>query len=104
NLLVEDFAQWKTDGRIVTIFHGDAAFVLLNDATYNDVRHVRTGNPYAKMLASWMSHGAQVEMCGATAAANHWTNANFVKGVKVNTDAMSRVTQLEEQGYRLIYE
>jgi intracellular sulfur oxidation DsrE/DsrF family protein len=104
NVLVQDYADWKTDGRIVLIFHGDAAYIVLNDATYNEVRHVKTGNPYAKALAAWMQRGVQVELCGATAAANRWTNDSLAEGIKVNTDAMSRVTQLEQQGYTLIYE
>jgi hypothetical protein len=42
--------------------------------------------------------------CGATAAANHWINKDLLPGVKVNTNAMVRVTQLEQDGYTLIYE
>jgi hypothetical protein len=46
----------------------------------------------------------QIELCGATAAANHWGNADLLPGVKVNTNAMVRVTQLEQDGFTLIYE
>lgn len=102
--LIGDYAAGKTDGRIVLVFHGDAAYITLDDETYDAVRHVKTGNPYAKLLAGWMHSGVEVELCGVTAAANHWTNANLAAGVKVNTDAMARVTQLEQQGYTLIYE
>ena len=51
-----------------------------------------------------MEQGIQIELCGATAVANHWTNKDLLPGVKVNTNAMVRVTQLEQQGYTLIYE
>jgi hypothetical protein len=44
------------------------------------------------------------ELCGATAAANHWGNADLLAGVKVNTDAMARVTELEQKGFTLIYQ
>lgn len=94
----------KVDGHVVAVFHGDAAYVVLDDVTYDAVRRVTTGNPFAKQVAAWQSRGVQVELCGATAAGNHWTNANLLPGVKVNTDAMARVTQLEQQGYTLIYE
>ena len=40
----------------------------------------------------------------ATAVANRWTNKDLLPGVKVNTNAMVRVTQLEQQGFTLIYE
>jgi intracellular sulfur oxidation DsrE/DsrF family protein len=91
-------------GNIVTVFHGDAASLVLNDAAYNANHNVQTGNPYAKIIEGWMKQGVQVELCGATAAANHWGNADLLPGVKVNTNAMVRVTQLEQQGYTQIYE
>ena len=45
-----------------------------------------------------MEQGVQIELCGATAAANHSGNADLLPGVKVNTNAMVRVTQLEQKG------
>lgn len=41
-----DFRDWNTTGQIVVIVHGDAAYIALNDDTYNANRHVKTGNPY----------------------------------------------------------
>jgi DsrE/DsrF-like family len=64
----------------------------------------QTGNPYGKLLAGLMEQGVQIELCGATAAANHWGNADLIPGVKINTNAMVRVTQLEQDGLTLIYE
>ena len=58
--------------------------LLLNDNSYNAKRHVqtghpvRTGNPYAKLIAGLMEQGVQIELCGATATANHWVNANLL--------------------------
>ena len=77
---------------------------LLNDETYNVGRRMKSGNPYAELIGELMKKGVQFELCGATAAANHWGNADLLPGVKVNTDAMVRITQLEQQGYTLIYE
>jgi intracellular sulfur oxidation DsrE/DsrF family protein len=104
HLLASDLHEWGVQAQIVAVFHGDAAFIVLNDEAYNANRHVQTGNPYAKLMAGWMSEGVHVELCGATAAANHWGNADLLPGVKVDTNAMVRVTQLEQQGYTLIYE
>ena len=102
--LGNDFKDGNTNGQIIAVFHGDAAYIILTDTAYNTARHVETGNPYAKLVAGLMSHGVQIEMCGATAKANHWSNADLLPGVKVNTDAMSRLTQLAQQGYSQIYE
>jgi intracellular sulfur oxidation DsrE/DsrF family protein len=104
NLLATDFHDWNTKGQIVMIFHGDAAYLILNDQTYNTNRHVTTGNPYKGPLNTLMEEGVQLELCGATAKGNHWGNANLLPGIKVNVNAMVRVTQLEQEGYTLIYQ
>jgi intracellular sulfur oxidation DsrE/DsrF family protein len=104
NLLADDYRNENTTGQIVAVLHGDAAYFVLNDDAYNINRHVKTGNPYGKLIAGWMKQGVQVELCGATAKANGWGNADLISGVTVDTDAMIRVTQLEQQGYTLIYQ
>jgi intracellular sulfur oxidation DsrE/DsrF family protein len=90
--------------QIFAVFHGEAAYLVLNDEAYNANRHVTTGNPYATLIAGLKKQGVLIELCGATAAANHWGNANLLPGVRVNTSAMARVTQLQQLGYTLIYE
>ena len=104
NLLASDFRDWNTKRQIIVIFHGDAAYLALNDDPYNANRHVKTGNPYKQLLNGLMGMGVQLEMCGATAKANHWGNADLLPGVKVNVNAMVRLTQLEQEGYTMIYE
>jgi intracellular sulfur oxidation DsrE/DsrF family protein len=104
NLLATNFQDWKTKGQIVMIFHGDAAFLVLNDETYNQNRHTATGNRFKEALTGLMQKGVQLELCGATAKANHWGNANLLPGIKVNVNAMVRLTQLEQDGYTLIYQ
>jgi intracellular sulfur oxidation DsrE/DsrF family protein len=102
--LAKNFQQWKTMGQIIMIFHGDAAYLILNDDTYDGNRHVATGNPHKAVLNALMASGVQLELCGATAKGNHWGNANLLPGVKVNVNAMVRLTQLEQEGYFMIYE
>ncbi len=104
HLLANDFRDWNTKGKIVAVFHADAAYIVLNDDTYNAVRHVTTGNPCRELLAELTREGVQIELCGATAQGNHWGNSNLLPGVLVNTNAMVRLTQLEQQGYKMIYE
>jgi intracellular sulfur oxidation DsrE/DsrF family protein len=116
NLLAGDYRESGTKGKIVAVFHGDAAYLVLNDTAYNADRHilnderynagrhVKSGNPYAELITGLMNQGVQIELCGATAKANHWGNADLLSGVKVDIDAMARVTHLEQEGYTLIYE
>jgi len=104
NLLASNFQDWNTKGQIVVIFHGDAAYLVLNDESYNGNRHVTTGNRYKEALNELMKKGVQLELCGATAKGNHWGNANVLPGIKVNVNAMVRLTQLEQEGYTMIYQ
>jgi len=104
HLLASDFRDWNTKGQIVVIFHGDAGYLVLNDDTYNTNRRVTTGNPYKELLAGLMKQGVQLELCGATAKGNHWGNENLLPGIKVNVNAMVRLTQLEQEGYTMIYQ
>ena len=104
DLLASDLSQWNVKGEVIAVFHGDAAYLVLNDDAYDANRHVQTGNPYGKLIAGLMQQGVQIELCGSTAAANHWVNKDLLPGVKVNTNAMVRVTQLEQKGFTLIYE
>ena len=110
DILASDLGRWNLKGEVIAVFHGDAAYLVLNDEAYDAYRRVQTGhpvqtgNPYGKLIAGLMEQGIQIELCGATAAANHWINKDLLPGVKINTDAMARVTQLEQQGFTLIYE
>jgi len=51
-----------------------------------------------------MKRGVHIELCGATAKAHGWGNADLLPGVKVNTDAMARTTQLVQEGFVKITE
>lgn len=103
-LLASDFHEWQASGQVVMIFHGDAAYMVLNDAAYDANRHATTGNRFKSALNELMAMGVQIELCGATANANHWSNADLLPGVKVNLNAMVRLTQLEQDGYTMIYQ
>ncbi|MBV8461346.1 MAG: DsrE family protein [Candidatus Eremiobacteraeota bacterium] len=102
--LADDLCAWKAKGEVIVIFHGDAAHLILNDDSYNKNRHVNTGNPYKVLLNDLIAQGVHLELCGATAKGNHWGNSNLLPGVKVNVNAMVRLTQLEQDGYTLIYQ
>lgn len=104
NLLMSELQKSHAVGKVVVVFHGDAAYLVLNDQTYNANRHVSTGNPFKALLSGLMAQGAQIELCGATAAGNHWGNADLLPGVKVNVNAMVRITELEQAAYTLIYQ
>jgi intracellular sulfur oxidation DsrE/DsrF family protein len=103
-LIANDVADWKAKARIIVVFHTNAAHVTLHDEAYNAERMVATGNPYKQLLADLMKRGVEVELCGATATAHKWGNEDLLPGIKVNTDAMARMSQLVQQGFVQITE
>ena len=98
-LISNDSADWKAKSEVVAVFHTNAGHATLHDAAYNADRNISTGNPYKDLLTNLMKRGVQVELCGATAKAHNWGNADLLSGIKVNTDAMARTTQLVQEGF-----
>ena|SRR5258707_12065869 len=66
-LVSNDTADWNAKAQVIAIFHTNAGHVTLHDSAYNADRNIATGNPYKILLADLMTHGIQVELCGATA-------------------------------------
>jgi len=103
-LISNDSADWKAKSEVVAVFHTNAGHATLHDAAYNADRNISTGNPYKDLVADLMKRSVRVELCGATAKAHNWGNADLLPGIKVNTDAMARTTQLVQQGFVKITE
>ena len=98
-LITTDVANWNAKAQVIAVFHTNAGHVTLNDVAYNTERMIVTGNPYKELVADLMKRGVQVELCGATATVHKWGNADLLPGVKVNTDAMARMSQLAQEGF-----
>jgi intracellular sulfur oxidation DsrE/DsrF family protein len=103
-LIEGDIADWKAKSEVIAVFHTNAGHVTLHDASYNADRNIATGNPYRELVQDLMTRGVQIELCGATAKAHGWGNADLLPGVKVNRDAMARTTQLVQAGFVKITE
>jgi intracellular sulfur oxidation DsrE/DsrF family protein len=103
-LIKGDISDWNARSQVIAVFHTNAGHVTLNDSAYNAERNVATGNPYKELVTDLMQRAAQIELCGATAKAHGWGNADLMTGVKVNTDAMARTTQLVQEGFVKITE
>ena len=103
-LIVNDISNWKAKSQVVAVFHTNAGHVTLHDQAYNLDRNIATGNPYKKLVTDLMERGVQVELCGATAKVHGWGNADTIPGIKINTDAMARTTQLVQEGFVKISE
>src|SRR6266853_1458191 len=103
-LIAKDVADWSAKAKVIAVFHTNAGHVTLNDDAYNAERNIATGNPYKGLVADLIKRGVQIELCGATAKIHNWGNADLLPGIKVNTDAMARTTQLVQEGFVKITE
>jgi intracellular sulfur oxidation DsrE/DsrF family protein len=103
-LVETDVADWNANAQVIAVFHTNAGHVTLHDQAYNAERMVATGNPYKELIADLMKRGVQIELCGATAKIHKWGNVDVLPGVKINTDAMARTTQLVQEGFVKITE
>ena len=103
-LIQNDIANWNSKSDIVAVFHTNAGHATLHDRAYNTDRNIATGNPYKDLIAELMKRGARIELCGATAKVHGWGNEDLLPGIKINTDAMARTTQLVQEGFVKITE
>jgi intracellular sulfur oxidation DsrE/DsrF family protein len=99
HLLALRMKQNHTPGHIIGVFHGLAAYMLLNDAAYNEFRGVTTGNPYAKTVAMLQKQGVDTEECAFSMSVHRWGNKDLLPGVQVTTGAVGRIVELTQQGY-----
>jgi intracellular sulfur oxidation DsrE/DsrF family protein len=103
-LITNDIADWGATSEVIVVFHTNAGHVTLHDQAYNADREIETGNPYKDLVANLQSRGVHVELCGATAKVHHYGNEDLLPGIKINTDAMARTTELAQQGFVKITE
>ncbi len=93
-LIENDIADWHSKAQVIAVFHTNAGHVTLNDKAYNTERKVATGNPYKDLVSDLMK----------TAKIHNWGNEDVLPGIKINTDAMARMTQLVQEGFVKISE
>ena len=75
HLLADHMKAMGTKGKIIGVFHGPAAYMVLNDKAYDEARHVTTGNPYAQLVAGLEKQGVQIEECGYSMKVHPWEPA-----------------------------
>ena len=97
--MAKGFKEKGTKAQIIGIFYSEGGHLTLDDKAYNAYRGVSSGNPYKTVIADLMKQGVQIEECAETMRSHHWTNEDLLPGVKVNSGAVSRLVQLEQQGF-----
>src|SRR5262245_42810726 len=101
-----DIAGWGAISEIVAVFHTNAGHVTLHDMAYHADRTIATDNSYKHLISDLQRRGVKVELCGATAKARGWGNErrSACGHQGQHGSAMSRTTQLVQQGFIKITE
>jgi len=76
HLLANRFREMNTKGQVVGVFHGDAAYMTLNDEAYNGYRKAITGNSYKGLLAELLKQDVQIEVCAVSMKNNRGAMKN----------------------------
>ena len=82
------------------VFHGDAAYWMLNDESYSRRAGGREGqNPNKAIIRELINSGVKLEMCGLTMKEHGWSQSDLLPDVEVVPAAYPRLIDLELQGY-----
>jgi intracellular sulfur oxidation DsrE/DsrF family protein len=81
------------------VVHGSAGWEVLDHAAYRDRYGV--DNPNAQLIRELTAVGAQVILCGQTAASRGIPRDGLIEGVDVALSAMTAFLVLQEHGYRV---
>jgi len=81
--------------QIAVVAHFQGGVSLLNDAAYNRVKNVTTGNPNTPVVQTLMAKGVRFIMCQNTMRGNGWKTADLMDGV---TEAPAGVAALTDFG------
>ncbi len=98
-LILSNYKGSDVPLQMVALFHDKGAYMVLNDAAYNRLKHTNTGNPWKAKIAELQEAGIPFELCAYTAYNNKWVNADLLPGVKVDSDVLLRIMYLTQDGY-----
>jgi accessory colonization factor AcfC len=100
--LVSDYEAMgfhKSELNISVVFHGAAAYWMLDDEPYAAFIGQPERNPNRPMIRELIERGVTLEVCAETMKANGWKRRDIVPGVNVVSGVCQRVVDLERRGY-----
>ena len=86
--------------KVAAVVHGGASVGLLKDEFYRAQNQV--DNPNKELIREILAAGGQIVLCGQTAGSRGITQDQLLPGVQLALSAMTALTVLQNQGYRVI--
>ncbi len=87
--------------RGAAVVHGSGWPALLTDSAFA-ARYGGHANPSRRLVEELIQNGAVIVLCGQTAGARGIRREELLPGVKVAISAMTALTALQDDGYRMI--
>ncbi len=85
--------------RLAAVVHGTAGKDLLDDETYR--ARYGTANPSATLIKELLGAGVQIILCGQTSMGRDVPRDHLIPGVQLALSAMTALSVLQADGYRL---
>lgn len=89
----------RTQVHLAAVVHGTAGKDLLDDETYR--ARYGTDNPSGPLIRELLANGVTIVLCGQTAMARNVPVDKLIPGVKFALSAMTALSVLQSDGYRL---
>lgn len=90
------------DRTISAVFHGEAAYWLLNDEAYGEFKDSKSDNPNKNIVAGLIEKGISIEICAETMKSHGWKPEDLLPQVRMVVGAYPRVIDLQLRGYAYI--
>jgi intracellular sulfur oxidation DsrE/DsrF family protein len=97
--LSEQFAKDGVPHRIVAVFYGPSTAMVLKSGVYDRKEHATGANPFKAAIEKLQAQGVAVEVCAVSLEKQGLGNTDLLPGVKVTSNALLRIIQLQQEGY-----
>lgn len=100
--LVSDYESvgfHPSEVNISAVFHGAAAYWMLQDEPYSAFTRQQGPNPNRSLIQELVDKGVGIELCAETMKAHGWKRADVLPGVRIVAGVCPRIVELERRGY-----
>ena len=84
------------------VFRSQAGSLLLTDEAYNRFTDDPAGNPNKEIIQKLATSGMSIELCAQTMEHHQWTGADILPEAIIVESALTRLIDLQLQGYAYV--
>jgi intracellular sulfur oxidation DsrE/DsrF family protein len=95
----ESMGFHESEVNISVVFHGAAAYWMLQDEPYSVFTRRQRPNPNRSLIQELVGKGVGIELCAQTMKAHGWKRADILPEVGIVSSVCARIVELERQGY-----